>query len=60
MYASVFNDAYGQADAVVKLCKLIVDGEEPTSENLGYTMDGQYVWVPYIPVTTENLDTIGG
>ncbi len=60
MYASVFNDAYGQADAVVKLCKLIADGEEPTSENLGYTMDGQYVWVPYIPVTTENLDTIGG
>ena len=60
MYASVFNDAYGQADAVVKLCKLIADGEEPTSENLGYTMDGQYVWVPYLPVTTENLDTIGG
>ena len=60
MYASVFNDAYGQADAVVKLCKLIADGEEPTSENLGYTMDGQYVWVPYIPETTENLDTIGG
>ena len=60
MYASVFNDAYGQADAVVKLCKLIADGEEPTSENLGYAMDGQYVWVPYIPVTTENLDTIGG
>ena len=60
MYASVFNDAYGQADAVVKLCKLIADGEEPTSENLGYTMNGQYVWVPYIPVTTENLDTIGG
>jgi len=55
----VFNDARGQADAVVKLCKLIADGEEPTSENLGYTMDGQYVWVPYVPVTLDNVDSIG-
>lgn len=59
MYASVFNDARSQADAVVKLCKLIADGEEPTSENLGYTLDGQYVWIPYVPVTIDNLDTIG-
>ena len=59
MYASVFNDARGQADAVVKLCKLIADGEEPTSENLGYTLDGQYVWVPYVPVTLDNVDSIG-
>ena len=59
MYASVFNDAKGQADAVVKLCKLIADGETPSSENLGYALDGQYVWVPYIPVTIDNLDTIG-
>ena len=59
MYASVFNDARGQADAVVKLCKLIADGEEPTSENLGYDLDGQYVWVPYIPVTIDNLADIG-
>ena len=59
MYASVFNDARGQADAVVKLCKLIADGEEPTSENLGYALDGQYVWVPYVPVTLDNVDNIG-
>lgn len=58
MYASVFNDAAGQADAVVKLCQLIAGGETPTSENLGYDLDGQYVWVPYIPVTADNLDTI--
>ena len=59
MYASVFNDARGQAAAVVKLCKLIADGEEPTSENLGYDLTGQYVWVPYIPVTLDNVDDIG-
>ena len=59
MYASVFNDARGQADAVVKLCKLIADGEELTSENLGYDLEGQYVWVPYIPVTLDNVDSIG-
>lgn len=59
MYASVFNDARGQADAVVKLCKLIADGEEPTAEKLGYDLEGQYVWVPYIPVTLENVDSIG-
>ena len=59
MYASVFNDAKGQADAVVKLCALIAKGETPTSENLGYELDGQYVWVPYIPVTIDNLNEIG-
>ena len=21
--------------------------------------DGQYVWIPYVPVTIDNLDTIG-
>lgn len=58
MYASVFNDARGQADAVIKMCKLIADGETPTKDNLGYDIDGQYIWVPYVPVTTENLDSI--
>lgn len=59
MYASVFNDALGQADAVVKLCDLIAKGETPSSEKLGYDLTGQYVWVPYVPVTKDNLDTIG-
>ena len=26
-------------------------GGVPTAENTGYTIDGQYVWIPYVPVT---------
>lgn len=58
MYASIYNDAYGQADAVVKLCKLLADGETPTSDNLGYDLEGQYVWVPYVAITADNLSDV--
>ena len=27
----------------------------PTAENTGYTIDGQYVWVPYVPVGPDDL-----
>lgn len=58
MYSSVFNDGASQADAVVKLCELLHEGVTPTSENLGYDLDGQYVWVPYVAVTADNLDVV--
>lgn len=58
MYCSVFNDGVGQADAVIRLCDLLAKGETPTSDNLGYALDGQYVWVPYVAVTADNLDVV--
>ena len=41
---------------MVQLCDLLAKGETPTSENLGYEMDGQYVWIPYVAVSKENVD----
>ncbi len=56
MLATSLNDAKNQGFAVVQLCDLLAKGETPTSENLGYEMDGQYVWIPYVAVSKENVD----
>ena len=56
MLATSLNDAKNQGYAVVQLCDLLAKGEAPTSESLGYTMDGQYVWIPYVSVTKDNVD----
>jgi methyl-galactoside transport system substrate-binding protein len=57
LYSSPFNDAVNQGYAVVKLCELLAKGETPTSQNLGYTLDGRYVWIPYVNVTIKNVDS---
>ena len=56
MLATSLNDAKNQGFAVVQLCDLLAKGETPTSESLGYEMDGQYVWIPYVAVSKENVD----
>jgi methyl-galactoside transport system substrate-binding protein len=57
LYSSPFNDAVNQGYAVVKLCDLLAKGETPTSQNLGYALDGKYVWIPYVNVTIKNVDS---
>jgi methyl-galactoside transport system substrate-binding protein len=57
LYSSPFNDAVNQGYAVVKLCELLAKGETPSSQNLGYTLDGKYVWIPYVNVTIKNVDS---
>jgi hypothetical protein len=34
---------------------VLAGGGTPTAENTGYTIDAQYVWVPYVPVGPDDL-----
>ena len=49
------NDAKSQGYAVVKVAKALCEGQVPSEDNVGYNVDGQYVWVPYVPVTIDNV-----
>lgn len=55
MLATTLNDAKNQGYAVVVICKLLAEGKAVTDASTGYKLDGQYVWIPYIPVTKANL-----
>jgi len=57
LYSSPFNDAVNQGYAVVKLCEILAKGETPTTSNLGYELSGKYVWIPYVNVTSKNVDS---
>ncbi|MCI9264378.1 MAG: galactose ABC transporter substrate-binding protein [Oscillospiraceae bacterium] len=53
LYATVKNDEKGQAQAIIDLALALYNGEDP-SQTVDLT-DGQYVWLPYRPVTQDNL-----
>ena len=55
LYGTVLNDAVNQARATFNLACVLAGGGTPTAENTGYAIDGQYVWVPYVPVSPEDL-----
>jgi methyl-galactoside transport system substrate-binding protein len=55
LYGTVLNDAVNQARATFNLACVLAGDGVPTAENTGYTIDGQYVWVPYVPVVPEDL-----
>ncbi len=59
MLATALNDAKNQGYAVIQLCTLLAQGEEVTSESLGYEMDGNYVWIPYVAVDASNVAEFG-
>jgi methyl-galactoside transport system substrate-binding protein len=56
LYGTVLNDAVNQATATFNLACVLAGGGTPTAENTGYAIDGQYVWVPYVPVGPEALE----
>lgn len=56
LYGTVLNDAVNQAQATFNLACVLAGGGTPTAENTGYPIDGQYVWVPYVPVGPEALE----
>ena len=56
MLATSLNDAKNQAYATIELAALLAKGEAPTAENFNYTVDGKYVWIPYVAVNAENVD----
>lgn len=55
MLGTSLNDAKNQGTAAVRIAVKVANGEEVTSESIGYTLtDGKYVWIPYVRVTQEN------
>jgi methyl-galactoside transport system substrate-binding protein len=56
LYGTVLNDAVNQATATFNLACVLAGGGTPTEENTGYVIDGQYVWVPYVPVGPEAVE----
>lgn len=58
LLGTVLNDRKSQSIAIMNVLKAVARGEEFTAEDLGVecTVDGKYVWVPYVIVDGTNLD----
>lgn len=54
LYGTVHNDSEGQARAMLDLALALWNGEDPAQA--ADLVDGHYVWLPYRPVTQENLE----
>jgi len=60
MLGTVLNDSVNQGTASVNVAVAAAQGKEITSDSIGYEMTGtQYVWIPYVKVVKENVDTMG-
>lgn len=55
LLGTVLNDDKNQATATFNLACVLAGGGTPTEENIGYPLDGPYVWIPYVPVSTDDL-----
>lgn len=54
LLGTVLNDAVNQGKAVFNLAYDLARGRTPASAGIGYDITaGQYVWIPYRPVTHE-------
>ncbi len=53
LLGTVLNDAKGQGNAILEISYALAKGKDPELEGL---TDGKYCWVPYQPVTKENMD----
>ena len=58
LLGTVLNDRKSQSIAIMNVLKAVAKGEDFTAEDLGddCTVDGKYVWVPYVIVDESNLD----
>lgn len=58
LLGTVLNDRKSQSIAIMNVLKAVANGEDFTAEDLGVdcTVDGKYVWVPYVIVDESNLD----
>ena len=55
LLGTVLNDAENQGKATINIAAVAADGQEVTSETIGYEItDGKYVWIPYVKVTADN------
>lgn len=59
LLGTVLNDRQNQSEAIINVIKAAKAGTEVTEEVVGVdcTVDGKYVWVPYVIVDSSNLDT---
>lgn len=55
LHATILNDAKGQGKAVFDMAYALAKGEDPKDVVDGIT-DEKYLWVPYQPVTKENME----
>lgn len=60
LLGTVLNDRANQSEAIINVIKAIKEGKEITEETVGVacTVDGKYVWVPYVIVDETNLDDV--
>ena len=58
LLGTVLNDRNSQSIAIINVMKAVMAGEEITEEVVGVdcTVDGKYIWVPYVIVDESNLD----
>lgn len=58
LLGTVLNDRVSQSDAIINVIKLVAAGTEITEEAVGVacTVEGKYIWVPYVIVDSNNLD----
>ena len=58
LLGTVLNDRLNQSDAIINVIKAVKEGKEITEDVVGVdcTVEGKYVWVPYVIVDSSNLD----
>ena len=58
LLGTVLNDRNSQSIAIINVMKAVMAGEEVTEDVVGVdcTVDGKYIWVPYVVVDESNLD----
>jgi|GEM_PF-9563 len=58
LLGTVLNDRKNQSIAIINVIKAIKAGKPITKESVGVdcTVDGKYVWVPYVIVDDKNID----
>lgn len=60
LLGTVLNDRQNQSIAVINVLKAVTKGQKVTPEIVGVasTVDGKYIWIPYVIVNQSNLDAI--
>ena len=58
LLGTVLNDRQNQSTAIINVIKAAKAGQEVTEDVVGVdcTIDGKYIWVPYVIVDDSNLD----
>ena len=58
LLGTVLNDRQNQSIAIINVIKAVNAGQEITEDVVGVdcTVDGKYIWVPYVIVDESNLD----